>query len=378
MLLLQQAELVVATTATSPLPATPAAFQPAVLARRAVFAQKRAQFRALRSTPATTLDALFDSVRALLPLDAIDAEGFDMAPFEERIVVYAASMAARATAVADAIDRRVEAADAALDAHDAASTGPARVAALEAAHRALLGDDARVLPELSLGDEHGAEWQQAVLASQSGAPFAHLGTDHDFPVDDWLHGLARVREKLAHWEQVVLTSVPLGVGEPDLTPVQFPHRPGDPWLGLEYPPATTIDSDRLLYTAHYDAPFDPAQRQCGLLIDEWTEVLPGESQTTGLAFHFDRPSSEPPQAWMLVVPPKQTGAWEWADIVDALRETLDVARLRAVEPDHLDGTAWARFLPAVVTATTLHPITIAVDFGRVNASWKLLEDDDDG
>jgi hypothetical protein len=207
-------------------------------------------------------------------------------------------------------------------------------------------------------------------------PFAHLLPDHDLPVDDWLHGVARVREKLAHWETLLLTSAALGLAEPGLTPIQLPYRPGDAWLGLEYPADTVIDSDRLLYSAHYAAPFDPAARQCGLLVDEWTEVLPGEMQTTGVAFHFDRPSSEPPQAWMLIVPPERTGSWAWADIVDALNDALDAARLRAVEPDQLDGTAWARFLPAVVTATTLRPITIALDYGRMNGSWALMEPED--
>jgi hypothetical protein len=375
MLILQQAELVVATAPTSPLPGSPAAFKNLVLARRATFAQKRGQFSGLATTTAKTLKALLDAVDALLPIDALDAEGLDIAPFRERILLYATSMATRATAVANAIDTRMTAAQTALDAAEAA-VGQARVAALEEAHRALLGDDSRVLPRVRLGDEHGAEWLNAVQASESGAPFAHLASDHDAPVDDWLHGLARVREKLWHWERVLLMSDPLKVDEPELTAIQFPHRDGDPWLGLEYPPGTVIDSDRLLYTAHYDSPFDPTRRQCGLLVDEWTEVLPAEMQTTGLAFHFNRPSSEPPQTWMLVVPPEQTGAWDWADIVDALHDALDAARVRAVEPDQLDSTAWARFLPAVVTATTLHPITIAVDYGRVNGSWSLLEPDD--
>jgi hypothetical protein len=371
-LILQQAELVVATAPTTPVPPN---FKTVVLARRATFAQKRAQFRALRSTTAVTLSDLLDAVDALLPLDALDAEGFDLVHFEDRIVDYAPSMAARATAVADALDTRAAAAQTALDAHEDAATATARVAALEEAHRALLGDDARLLPELTLGAEHGAEWRNAVLASEGGAPFAHLAADHDAPIDDWLHGLARVREKLGHWEQTLLLSAPLGVTEPALTPIQLPYVDGDPWVGLEYP-AGTVDSERLLYTAHYDASFDPAEPQCGLLVDEWTEVLPSELQTTGLAFHFDRPSSEPPQAWLLVVPPERTGAWAWADIVDALHETLDATRLRAVEPDQIDGTAWARFLPAVVTATTLHPITIAIDYARMNGSLELFEADD--
>jgi hypothetical protein len=371
-LLLQQAELIVATTPTSPVPPN---FKNVVLNRRADFAQARAQFHAQHGTAATTLTALLGEVDALLPLDALDKEGFDLTPFEDRIIGYATTMAARATAAADAIDARVKAAKTALDAHDAAGTGPARVAALDDAHRALLGDDARLLPEFALDPAQGDEWQNAVTASESGGPFAHLSADHHAPVDDWLHGLARVREKVGHWEQALLVSEPLGLPEPGLTAIQLPYRPGEPWLGLEYPDGTVIDSDRLLYTAHYDTTFDSTKRQCGLLVDEWTEVLPADTQTTGLAFHFDRPSSEPPQAWLLVVPPAPTGAWAWADIVDALHETLDAARLRAVEPDQVDDTAWARFLPAVVTATSLHPITIGMDYGRVNGTLKLEADD---
>src|SRR5207247_524354 len=137
-LILQQAELVVATSPTTPVPPN---FKTVVLGRRAAFAQKRAQFRALAATTATTLSQL-------------------------------------------------------------------------------LGAVARVLPEIALDAAHGAEWRSAVLASESGAPFAHLAADHDAPVDDWLHGLARVREKLGHWERQLLMSAPLGLGEAGLTPIQ--------------------------------------------------------------------------------------------------------------------------------------------------------------
>jgi hypothetical protein len=128
-LLLQQAELIVATTPTSPVPPN---FKTVVLGRRADFAQARAQFHALRGTAATTLTGLLSAVDALLPLDALDKEGFGLTPFEDRIVAYATTMAARATAVADAVDARLEAAKKALDAHDAAATGPTQVAATPA------------------------------------------------------------------------------------------------------------------------------------------------------------------------------------------------------------------------------------------------------
>ena len=53
---------------------------------------------------------------------------------------------------------------------------------------------------------------------------------------------------------------------------------------------------------------------------------PAATETTGLAFHYDRPDSEPPQAMLLVVPPVLRGAWQWDDLVAALHETLDLAR----------------------------------------------------
>ena len=38
---------------------------------------------------------------------------------------------------------------------------------------------------------------------------------------------------------------------------------------MDYDPARwTLPGDRLLYTAHYDAPFDARREQCALLLDE--------------------------------------------------------------------------------------------------------------
>ena len=58
---------------------------------------------------------------------------------------------------------------------------------------------------------------------------------------------------------------------------------------MQFPPDYVLDSDRLLYTAHYTKPFDPSAHQCGLLLDEWTEVIPGTTHDTGITFNFDRP-----------------------------------------------------------------------------------------
>ena len=66
------------------------------------------------------------------------------------------------------------------------------------------------------------------------------------------------------------------------------------------------------------------------------------------------------------MPSRFTGAWSWDDLVQALHETLDLARVRAVEPRQLDDTALSVFLPATILATTWQPITIAADLSLVN------------
>ena len=93
-----------------------------------------------------------------------------------------------------------------------------------------------------------------------------------------------------------------------------------------------------LYTAHFTEAFDRTKPQCGLLLDEWTEVLPGQrfapgmddqtvhTQTTGVAVHFDRPNAEAPQSWLLVTPARWDGNWRWRDLRQALPETMDLAR----------------------------------------------------
>ncbi|HZM80274.1 MAG TPA: hypothetical protein VFC19_31450 [Candidatus Limnocylindrales bacterium] len=361
-LLLQRIEQLLTTTPTSPRPADPAELRETVDVRRTAFAGRRDALAALATPGRTTLAELLADLKALLPITAFDPLDLDIIPLEDRVLGFVRDLPARARGLAEEIDARLAAADAALEKHDGTAPGPARVEAATTALRALLGQDAIVVAECELGTAQATEWHNAYNGSDS--LLEHL--DRDFPVDDWLHGVARVRERLRHWERIVILGGLLGQGEPDLVPVQFPHRPGDPWLGLEYPPAHVIDSDRLLYTAHYTTPFTPGRPVCALLLDEWTEVIPEPTQATGIACHFDRPGTEPPQAMLLVTPPRQTGSWDFDDLVATLHDTLDLAKSRAVEPTQLDGTGYAQLLPATVLTSTRHPITISTDLARNN------------
>ncbi|KOV28030.1 hypothetical protein ADK60_19155 [Streptomyces sp. XY431] len=380
--LLEQTERLLTTTPTSPRPSTPVKLRVVVAGRRSAFDSRLQALRRIARTTRTTLAGLVADVRALLPLTAFDPVGLDPAPYEDRIVELGRDLLARAQALQKDVTARLAAADTALAEHDAAATDPDRVRAATAALVAMLGEDVLVVPEFTPSDQLAQDWRRARADSPGLVKHLTDDFDRDFPVDDWVHGVARVREKPRLWEKAValgdalrgpgglLGNVP-GWQEPQLTPVQFPYRERDHWLAMEFRAGTRIEEDRLLFTAHY-APeplLGPAWR-CGVLFDEWTEVVPAEHETTGIAVHYDGPDSEPPQTMLLVVPPVRTGAWVWDDLVAAVRETFDLARVRAVEPGHLDGTAYAQFLPATVLSATRQPITISTDLAIANLRGK--------
>ncbi|MFE3203191.1 hypothetical protein [Embleya sp. NPDC059237] len=380
--LLEAAERLLTTTPTSPRPSTPAKLRTTVGTRRSAFDSRLQGLKRIARTTRTTLSALLTDVRALLPLSAFDAVGLDLTPLEDRIVTLGRDLLGRAQALQVDVTGRLTAGDKALAAYDQAATDPDRVRAATEALVAMLGEDVLVVPEFTPSDQLAQDWKKA--RTDSTALVRHLVDDfgRDFPVDDWVHGVARVRDKPRLWEKAValgdalrgpggLLSNVVGWQEPQLTPIQFPYRAGDHWLAMEFKAGTTIVEDRLLFTAQYmPEPLLAGPRRCGLLFDEWTEVIPAERETTGIAVHFDAPDSEPPQAMLLVVPPVATDPLAWEDLVAAVEETFELARIRAVEPQHLDDTAYAQLLPATVMSATRQPITISTDLAIANLRWK--------
>jgi hypothetical protein len=380
--ILQQAERLL-TTKPGPRPSTPAQLRTRVGNLRQDFNTRVGKLKQEAKTTKTTLSALLAEVAAQLPLTDYDPAGLDLAPHENQVVAYGRELLTRAGKLKDELKARGKAAAAALVIYDKAIPGPDKVRAGTDALKALLGEDVLAVPQFTPANVD--EWRKA--RNDSDKLVARLMPARDFPVDDWLHGMARVREKPRLWEKVVLlASALLGPGgllgtgllgwkEPALTPVQLPYVAGDHWLAMEFvedpKPLDQLDQDRLLFTAHYAAP-STGNLQCGLVFDEWTEVIPAERETTGIALHYDGPDAEPPQAMLLVVPPVRDpgGHWTPADLVEAITETFEMAKARAVEPEHLDGTAYAHMLPATVISATRRHITVSTDLAIANLRWK--------
>ena len=367
---LRAAELVVSTSFLG-LPST--TLRPALNGKRDAFAQRRDAFAGVLASPGSSFAATLAAVRALLPVDDFDSQPLDPTPFEDAAVILTEDVARTLSGHAAEIESRSNAVHVQLDAHDAAASPAAKAQALQTAALALLGEDAVFVPEFGLAPDDAAERANAVGESELLLDFLKTEAKVDFPVDEWLYGAARVRPMLRAWETTVLLAEAFARPQPALLPIQLPFQAGASWLALQFPPSAAPDSDRLLYTAHYATPFDTSARQCGLLVDEWTEVIPGTTRDTGITFNFDRPDNEAPQSILLVTPATANGSWQWDDLVGALNETLDLARNRAVEPVHVDATPYTRFLPATIMAATLYNISIATTLAAANGALQLVE-----
>lgn len=388
--LLQQAERLVSTSITSPLPATPNDLRTVVFAKQSTFSNKLDDFRGVLTTTITAISTLYATIEGLLPIADFDLTKFQLTDTEDQILLFTTDLSTLFNSLVKELERRLQAVQEQLAIYDTNTQSTVRVQALQDAAKALFGDEFHLIPEFELTSDQGDEWEKSWNDSQSGALTNYLtGTvGIDFPIDHWLYGAARVREKMHNWEHLVMLTGAFGRTEPELQPIQLPYKANDHWLALQFPydpdPDTKkdptknyqFDGDRLLYTAHYAVPFQKSQRQCGLLLDEWTEVIPSDTETTGITFHYDRPNCEPPQTMLLVTPPDFTGSWQWQDLVEALNETLNMAKKRAVEPDQVDATPYAGFLPATIMAVTLYQISIAANLALNNKVLDILTRED--
>ena len=372
---LQAAEMLISSQ-LDPLPATPNDLFNTLTnpgGKRDAFQNRLNQFSAILAAAGTSFSALYNSVAAL-SVQEFDSQPFDITSFGDRAIIVTEDISRVLTGQLAAIRARVDAVNKKLAAAAAAASASDQVSAILAAAKLLLGDDFQMVPEFTVSTAQGGEWANAFNASSSGDLFTYLKTtlNIDFPVDEWLYGAARVRPPVHSWEALVMLASAFGVAAPTLTPIQLPYEANAPWLALQFPDDYNLDSDRLLYTCAYSQAFNPNGRQCGLLVDEWAEVLPATTRDTGITFNFNRPDNEPPQTMLLVTPASNNPQWQWADLVDALNETLDLAKKRAVEPSALDYTVYARFLPATVMAATTYAITISTILTAANGALELM------
>jgi hypothetical protein len=232
-------------------------------------------------------------------------------------------------------------ADAAAEARHKAGRLDRRFQNLLDAARQCLGTAYPLQPIFRLAAEARAEIE-ACLASP---------VEKDFlAIEGWLQSLARVRSRIADLSLACTAAQWTTGAEPTLVPVQLPLVAADPWIAAEW--AKAPGQGDIMSVMTVDAPASLASDLEGLLLDDWTETVPTRRETTGIVFNFDRPNAAAPQALLLAVPPNADGRWQWQELVGAVTDTFDRARLRAIEPDDIQTSALFQALPM-----TLMPFT---------------------
>ena len=181
----------------------------------------------------------------------------------------------------------------------------------------------------------------------------------------WITRMERVRPGLARMTLPYRLAEVLGTGPTlDLEVAHVPHTGDRGWVGLSLDRATAARAPTALVSivlagAGGPADVDVGGPLAGLLVDEWTEVVPNRDETAGLAFRYDPPDAMAPQAMLLAVPPDPTKAWTVGSLNRVLLETLDLAHLRAVGPESIDAAG--HFLPATMLAFNVDGDAVSTD-----------------
>jgi hypothetical protein len=211
--------------------------------------------------------------------------------------------------------------------------------------KAIYGADLLVMP--SLAPPRSGELVQALAAQPT-----LLGGDNRAPfrfVEQAWHS----REQLAKVRKLALYARALGAAVPRADVVQFPFVPGEKWLALPF--ATTPEESRVATVLFSQTTaLDPTSGAWrGIVFDSWTEGIPATTQPTSIAFNYNGPRAEAPQCVLVVAPSGAAAQWSADDIVATLEETLDLAKIRAVDRELLGNLG--QVLPATMIPMSPDP-----------------------
>src|SRR6185369_6696806 len=222
--------------------------------------------------------------------------------------------------------------------------------------RIIFGKPFIVLPRFT--PSNAPELQQALADStkiQDNDPLASA---------TWFGRVARVRDGAARLNAMLSYSEALDNGERlKLTVAQLPFSTNDHWIALPLKPGQAQPVGKLSLAVQSVSPIDMQQPVAGALIDEWVEVVPGTTEITGVALQYDQPNAAPPQTILIAVPPEVGQPWTIWSLQQVLLETLDLARVRAVDSEALDEVG--HYLPALYFAFNALNETVSTDFTTI-------------
>lgn len=208
--------------------------------------------------------------------------------------------------------------------------------------RAVFGAGFVLLP--SFTPTRPAELGQALTYAPS------LAGSDPLAVPNWIRKAAPVRDPVALFRAMSVRTNALGVTAAPFAVVQLPFAPNASWAALPFadedhrPPSGRV-------SIVLQRPSAPAATGAwaGLLVDEWSEIIPSASEQTAVSLQYDHPRAEAPQAVLIAVPPTGEAVWDFESLLDCVRETLHLAKVRGADLETL-GTI-GQIVPALCLAS---------------------------
>jgi hypothetical protein len=176
----------------------------------------------------------------------------------------------------------------------------------------------------------------------------------------WLQQTAPVRPALRSWSRTATYSQALSGLRLHLEVAQLPPDGETPWAALPFGEGPKPRRGLVSVVMNRAEWLDPNMPWAGLLVDEWTEIIPSETEITGLTFHYDAPGAEAPQAVLIAVPPTTDPSWDERTMADILSETLELSQIRMVDGDLLGELG--QLLPALLVASNQEGHAAGIDF----------------
>src|SRR5262249_26254653 len=229
---------------------------------------------------------------------------------------------------------------------------------LVARMKAVFGPLFALLPRFTVDPAAATEFTGALAArtaAQGGDPLA---------VNSWFGRCARVRDPIARLGSCLQRAEVLGAqARLNLSVAQLPFSAVEQWVALPPAPGAELPHSKLSLVLHTIGPIVTTQVMTGLLVDEWVEFVPNTHETTAIAFQFDIPDSCAPQSVLIAVPPVPGADWTTETLRRVLMETLDLAKLRAVDASRLGAAA--QHLPGLYLAFNTADHAVSTDFAAI-------------
>lgn len=224
----------------------------------------------------------------------------------------------------------------------------------------LFGRNFKVFPEFIFYN------QSQIDNSRANNPDLLL-TAEDFAIDEWLHGVSKVRPKMSNYHLFSMMGETLHdkFAQKEILQLPIISNTDDRWLNSELPDGYEIPDEAISIVLDLPDSYMTSSLQAGIILDEWSESIPETNAITGVALNYDQPNVESPNTLLLAVTPEETGAWAWSDLMDTLNETLSMAKKRAIDPDILNAySPLGHALPALVAAVEEGDTAPGLDFSR--------------